>query len=255
MKSYIKTTRFWLAWIFASLLVYPLALALLFAFSLVLTTAVQTFANGNSLVDSSTAMTEMFYLLVVSSVVGGIVGFAVGLLQKYVIQRYFNIEFTHWKRASVIGGMIAAPVMAVAMHSLTNYMSVHYWQLLESGQFAFYDTLTTIMPMVLYVTILATVQIVILRQYVMSAWLWIMANTVAGLTFSMLLANAFEPGLGNWLLAAIAQGAVTGFAMLWLLHRLIKDAEPVEEREFAYQHVPIDSDDSPVDPSIWDDAI
>lgn len=254
MKSYIQTTRFWLAWIFASLLVYPLVLALLFGFSLVITTTVQLITNDSSIIDSSTAIMDMIYLLILSISVGGIVGFAVGLLQKVVIRRYFQIEFHNWQRTSVVGGMIAASIMAVAMNSLTSYMSANYWQLIDSGQFAFLNTLTTILPMVLYVTILAAVQVVILRQYVMSAWLWILANTVAGLTFSMLLANAFEPGIGNWLLAAIAQGAVTGFAMLWLLHRLNREIESQDEPDYAYQHVPIETDD-PTDPSIWDDAI
>lgn len=248
MKSNIKTTRFWLAWIGASLLVYPLVIAFLIAFIMVLSPIADIFVDSY---DGYSVALEMLYLMGFSTIVGGMIGFAIGMLQKSVIKRYFNIDMKHWQRTTVVGGMVAAPAMVFTLDALTQYTSQNYWQLLATGQYYTLTELTNILPMILYVAILSTIQIVILRKYVQNAWLWILANTVAGLMFSMLVNSAFDPGFGNWLLAAIAQGAVTGFAMLWLLHRLNQPIE--EEPELAYQHVPIEIDD-PSDPSVWDDT-
>ena len=255
MASRIKTTRFWLAWIFASILVYPLVLLFIIAFSLVWGPVTEALFPDSLYYgfDSASAF-ETAYILVMGSIVGGIVGFAIGLLQRSVIKRYFHMEVKNWRRTTLIGGMIAAPVMVGAIDVMSNYVGQHYWQLMESGQYHVFNTILSVMPMVVYVFVLSAVQVIILRRYVQHAWLWIMANTVAGFMFSMVVNQAFDPGISNWLLAAIAQGAVTGFAMLWLLHRLNKETEADNEPEFAFQHVPIDNDD-PSDPSIWDDAI
>lgn len=255
MTSHIKTTRFWLAWIFASLLVYPLVVLFMIAFSMVLSPIFTAMSSDTFFYSSvNDSVVEVVYFLLLSSGVGGIVGFAVGLLQQSVIKRYFHITVNNWRRATVTGGMIAAPVMVLTIHGMTSSLNDNYWQLYQSGLFSPLSSLLSIMPMVLYVTVMSAVQIVILRRYVNHAWLWIMANAVAGLMFSMLVNNAYEPGISNWILAAIAQGAVTGFAMLWLLHHLNTEVEIDEKQEFAYQHVPIDIDE-PSEPSVWDDAI
>lgn len=252
MTSHIKTTRFWLAWIFASLLVYPMVIACFVALSMILSpifTAISPTYYGVSNIALDT-----MYLIVMSSGIGGIVGFCIGLLQQSVIKRYFHITFHRWQRATIIGGMIAAPVMTIAMQSVNSVISNSYWELYETGLAHPLTTLTAIMPMVMYVTVMSAIQVVILRRYVSHAWLWIMANGIAGFMFSMLVSTSFEFGIGNWILAAIAQGAVTGFAMLWLLHYFTNEVEIDEKQEFAYQHVPIENDE-PSEPSVWDDAI
>lgn len=255
MTSHIRTTRFWLAWIFASLLVYPLVALFLAAMTMVLSPifhaispSIYPYSGANN------TILGIIYTLLVSSGIGGVVGFAVGLLQQSVIKRYFHFSINYWRRASVVGGMIAAPVMVLAIYGMNNYISNNYWQLYESGLYSFMNSVQAIIPMVVYVTVMSAIQIVILRRYVSHAWLWIMANAVAGLMFSTLVSNAYDPGVSNWILAAIAQGAVTGFAMLWLLHYLNNETEIEEKQEFAYQHVPIDTDE-PADPSVWDDAL
>gem|GEM_PF-2018889 len=255
MTSHIRTTRFWLAWIFASLLVYPLVIISLIALSMVLS-PILTMVSPETYYYSgaSNATLETIYLLLFSSGVGGIVGFSVGLLQKSVIKRYFYFELHNWRRATVIGGMIAAPVMALSIHGVNTVISDHYWELYQSGLYNPLNSMISMLPMVMYVMVMSAIQIVILRRYVKHAWLWILANTVAGMMFSMLVSSSIDPDLGNWLLAAIAQGAVTGFAMLWLLHHFNRQIEIDEQQEFAYQHVPIDMDD-PSEPSVWDDAI
>ena len=255
MTSHIRTTRFWLAWIVASLLVYPLVIIFLIAFSMVLSPLLTLVSPETYFYSgASNGMMETLYLLVLSSGVGGIVGFSVGLLQKSAIKRYFHFDLHNWRRASLIGGMIAAPVMVLSIYGLNSVISDNYWVLYDSGLYSPLSFMISVLPMIMYVTVMSAIQIVILRRYVSHAWLWILANTVAGLMFSMLVTSAYDPDLGNWLLAAIAQGAVTGFAMLWLLHHLNRQIEIDEQQEFAYQHVPIDIDE-PSDPSIWDDAI
>lgn len=254
MTTTTNTTRFWLAWTFASLLVYPLVIIFFLAFSMVWFPMMEAIVPNVTTYDYSyNSSAHDIYMLVTLSIAGGLVGMAVAILQASVLKRYFHFVPKYWKRATVVGGFIAAPVMAFAVIGLTDYMTANYFALAESGQFSVFNTLTNVMPMVLYVTVMSTVQAFILRKYVRSAWLWIGANAVAGLMFSMLVSVAFNPSFGDWLLAAVAQGAITGFAMLWLLHNLSKEAEAEKEPEFAYQHVPIDTDDS--EPSVWDDAI
>jgi len=255
MTSHIKTTHFWLAWIFASLLVYPMVVICLLAFSMILSpffTAVSSTFNS-----ASNLALDTLYLGLVSSSVGGVIGLVIGFLQRSVIERYFHIRFYDWKRATIIGGMIAAPVMVVCMQGVNTVISDNYWQLIESGMYRPLDTFTNIMPMVMYVTLMSVIQVVILRRYVGHAWLWIMANATAGFMFSMLVSTSYDFGVSNWMIAAIAQGAVTGFAMLWLLHHFSQDIEIDEKQELAYQHVPIENDEptEPSEPSVWDDAI
>ncbi len=237
--SQIKTTNFWLAWIFASLLVYPITAIFVFAFSMIWFTAAQALFPA---VNQAGFLSDVYTLATIIAF-GGVIALAVGMLQANVLKRYFHFTPQNWQRATVIGGLVAAPVTGFIMFGLNDYMSVNYWELVESGQFEILSLLLNVLPMMMYVTVMSVVQAIVLREYVSSAWLWIVANAVAGLMFSMLAMVTFDPGFGDWLLAAIAQGAITGFAMLWLLHRLTKEEEEADEPEFAYQHVPIDIDD------------
>ncbi len=254
MTSQVKTTRFWFAWTFASLLVYPLTAIFALAFSMVwFPTMEAVFPSATNYDYNYGSTAHDIYMLLTLTFAGGIVGMAVGLLQSKVIERYFQFSPKYWKRATVVGGLIAAPVMAFSVIGLSDYMSANYWQLSFSEHYQTLNSLVNVLPMVLYVTVMSAVQLFVLRHYVRNAWLWIIANAVAGFMFSMLVTVAFNPGFGDWLIAAIAQGAITGFAMLWLLHNLNKDNLVNDEPDYAYQHVPIDTDDS--EPSIWDDAI
>jgi len=246
MTSQIKTTRFWLAWSFASLLVYPLVAVFLLAFSMFWFPTMEAIFPSLDGISSAGPTTDMIFTMLTLTAGGGIVAFTVGVLQVNTIKRYFHFRLPNWIRATVAGGLIGAPVTAFVVISLSNHMSGNYWQLVESGQFYLWDTLLNILPMTLYVTIMSAVQLIVLRQYVRSAWLWILANAIAGLMFSMVAMVTFRPGMIDWLLAAIAQGAITGFAMLWLLHRLTNDSDDDNDgdgRRFAYQRVPIDKDD------------
>ncbi len=68
--------------------------------------------------------------------------------------------------------------------------------------------------MPLFALCLSAVQWWELRKRVHGAWLWMLANGVGGLVWSMLfLRNDSAHVLGFWLLA---QGAITGGALLWL---------------------------------------
>jgi len=246
MTAQIKTTRFWLAWIAASLLVYPLVIAFALAFSMIwFPTIGAMFPAFDGVTPTSTATTHIVTLLTLVGF-GGIVALTVGILQANVIKRYFHFELKYWKRATAIGGLVGAPVTAFALFGLYDYMYANYMPLFNSGQFEAYNVLLNALPMVMYVTVMSVVQVVVLREYVRNAWLWILANAVAGFMFSMLVTVTFRPGFIDWFLAAVAQGAITGFAMLFLLHRLTDESDDDDSSgtpDYAYQHVPIDFDD------------
>ena len=245
MTTRIKTTRFWLEWTFSSLLVYPITAILTVVFVIVwfplmemLTSTMYVYRQADL------TMSDIFILLSVA-VFGGAVSLSVGLLQARMVKRHFHIELQSWKRASAIGGAVATLAVLFTMVALDAHMNAYSWQLREFGGFQTMDTIMHIAPMTLYVSIMSVVQAFVLRRYVRDAWLWILANAVAGFMFSMVFVNAFSPSVWNWLLAAIAQGAITGFAMLWMLTRLTKDnQDDAADSSFAFQHVPIDVDDN-----------
>lgn len=244
MTSRIKTTRFWIAWIVASLLVYPLTAVFTIAFGMLWFPAIESIFPSSDGFSSATQTISEIYTFLTLVGFGGIIALAIGVLQASVIKRYFHFTPQYWKRATIIGGLIAAPATAFALFALNSYTTTHYWQLVESGQFEILQRLMGLLPMVMYVSVMSVVQVVVLRRYVRNAWLWILANAVAGFMFSMVATMTFNPGFGDWLLAAVAQGAITGFAMLWLLHRLTEEAENAgKDADLAYQHVPIDMDD------------
>lgn len=234
-------TRFWLAWIFVSLLVYPLTAIFVLAFGMILYPLIGAVMGGMGMVDPASADVYSIFML---TGFGGIVALAVGILQAKTIKRYFYFAPEYWITATVIGGLIAAPITGFVLYGIHEYMAVNYWAIVENGQFWMLSKLTRILPMMMYVTVMSAIQMLVLRHYVRNAWLWIIANAIAGLMFSMVATVTFNPGFGDWLLAAVAQGAVTGFAMLFLLQNLAKEDDDDDgDREYAYQHVPIDIDD------------
>lgn len=242
MTSRIRTTRFWLEWTFSSLLIYPITAILTVMFVMFWFPLMEMLAPSVYLYRSADLTLSDIFILLSVVVFGGMVAFAVGLLQARVVKRYFRYELQHWKRATAIGGAIAIPVMLVVMIVLDAYMA-NNWQLREFGGFETMNMIMSIAPMTLYVSIMSVVQAFVLRKYVRDAWLWILANAVAGFMFSMVFVTAFSPSVWNWLLAAVAQGAITGFAMLWMLQRLAKDTQDDADAGFAFQHVPIDIDE------------
>lgn len=256
MTHRIKSTRFWFSWIVASVLVYPLAIALFFLFSIAWTPVAEILLPDAQFYDPITYYSSSLftvYQMLYLGFVGAIIGWSVGVLQKAVVRRHFRIELSYWRRVSTIGGLIAAPVMLFTVNSVSSHLSENYTVIYQAGDMSFYQGLINILPMTVYVSVMSFVQLIILRKFVKHAWLWIGANAVAGFMFSMVVVGVYNPGFGDWLLAAIAQGAVTGFAMLWLLHRLNRQTQEGNKQEFAYQYVPIE-DEEPRDPSVWDDA-
>jgi hypothetical protein len=258
MHTRIKASRFWLVWIAASLAVYPMAIILLALFSIVWNVAWQAVLPNRSgfMFDVFNQRSSAYFLyqFLTLGAAGGLIGFGVGMLQGDVVKRHLHIDLSYWRRATVVGGIIAAPILLLASTALSDYFNANYWMIYQSGQRDLFQLLEAVLPMTLYVSVMSILQTIILRRYVKQAWLWVLANSVAGLMFSMLARTAFDPGFFQWLLAALAQGAVTGFAMLWLFLRLNKpEAQPLEP---AFQYVPIDIDnEEPRDPSVWDDAI
>lgn len=258
MEDRIKATRFWMVWIVASLLVYPLAIVMLALFSIVWNIAWQAVipTRGGFMFDLFYQRSGVYFLyqFLTFGLAGGIIGLGIGMLQRNVIKRHLHIDLPYWQRSTVVGGIIAAPVLLLATTALSDYFNANYWVIYQTGQRGLFQFMESVLPMTVYVTLMSCIQTIILRRYVKQAWLWVLANTVAGVMFSMVARTAFDPGFFQWFLAAIAQGAVTGFAMLWLFLRMNKPEN--QALEPAFQYVPIDLEhDEPRDPSVWDDAI
>jgi hypothetical protein len=95
--------------------------------------------------------------------VGAIWGFAIGLVQRYMLRKFFHWDAHGWRRASIIGGVLGAIV--------TTFMPIF-------GYFTFY------VPMYLpYVITISVIQWLVLRHVVRFAWIWILAWVVAPILY------------------------------------------------------------------------
>jgi len=86
----------------------------------------------------------------------------------------------------------------------------------------YYDYMSSLLnfPMIQFAFLLSAMQAVYLYRFVSSAWLWLAANVAAGALFFWLFVYAFvEASLMSWLVAAIAQALLVGYAMRCLMTR------------------------------------
>lgn len=239
-----ETNSFWMRWLGSSLFVWPMSIVV--TLILFVPVAFLFGAFGLTLINSSVEDTLISGMMMVLA--GGAIGLSVGVLQRYVLTNVLYWTADYWRLSSTIGGIIGAIVIGV----LT----------LITNQYLLEDMLFTVAAMPIFATVLGLTQMVALRVAVRQSWLWVLANLVGGLVFSGLaMRNSLDPrawgellgGLGLGVLAATAQGIVTGYIMLFLFERM---AYPFIN-EGKDEPAPLeDSEPSTEKPqSVWDEAI
>ncbi|MGB1287563.1 MAG: hypothetical protein ACPG7F_13570 [Aggregatilineales bacterium] len=214
MHQVFTGSRFMLFWILGSLVAVFLSVVAT-AFAAIIT----------SILVGMVILTDMLPPLMTTNVlamiafigIGSIMGLATGSLQVAVIQQKWNVAFTGWRWLSLVGGVVGVVLTALIIgvplrEAFLNMQIPSQRILLTYGVFPF------VMPLVC----LSLAQLPVLMRYVRGAWLWVLANAVAGLVMYTLLMSIISGAtliFWVWIILAMAvsPAIVTGFAMYFLM--------------------------------------
>jgi len=236
MRRYqYDTTKFWTRWLSGSLLVWPLSLVIGGVLFVPIAFTLGSLIPALDGFGSNMSTREALFGGVVILIIGTAIGFSVGYVQRNIFRSVLYWTADGWTTASTIGGFAGAVVSGAVMYVADSPPN---------------DTLSVVL-MPVYIGCVGTAQWVTLRVATRSAWLWVLANIVGGLVFSGLMFRNtgmffLTDGIGPlimWAASAAAQGAITGYVILYLFERM------------AY---PYDSTEMQTDQqgnSVWDNAI
>lgn len=241
----IKGMRFLLWWVVASIFVYPVAVMLV-AVTMMPLSIFWSFLSVPSGSDLPGPL-QFFIGIGIVMLIGAIIGYAVGQLQRWLLRSHLYWTAEHWRSLSVAGGAIGAVLVLGVMMMAERVFASDY---------------ILILAMPFYVMAVSLAQWISLREAVRSAILWVFANVVAGIVYGGLLMmnepSVYAPHytlsmLSLMLLAMIAQGVITGFVMLWLFEKHSYEVD----NGTATKPAATSSDSSPSggSSSIWDQAI
>jgi hypothetical protein len=214
MQTFLTGTRFILLWILGTVFALMAAalVAALLGFVAALGSALLWGRSGGD----PNSMTLLVLTVLVLGLLGGSFGFIFGAIQKSLLRQMTGDPWRGWILASGVGGIIGIPLTFFLLSSEIELLLT--LPPLEIVQAVGLQVFT--IPFVC----LGLAQWPLLAQEVRNAWLWALANLVAGLVMYGLIVGGlfasvatFLIGLGLLLLLAAAPGVVTGFTMLSLL--------------------------------------
>jgi len=216
--------RFMLLWVVSGVVSIAVTLLAGFFALIVLSIALGFFY----ITGSNTASPVMQGLvMLVCGIVGAVMGFASGSLQKGVMTQKYGAEFRWWRSLSTLSGCIGLMLTTLALSVPIKKMLVTM-TLPDPRILLFYGVLPIVIPLLC----MGIAQWFVLNRYVYGAWAWILANVVAGLVMYSLLAALFTTATAILLfpvvLAVAAPWIVTGFAMLWLFQFSVRGTWPDE---------------------------
>ena len=146
-----------------------------------------------------------WYQLMLFSILGAIVGWSVGVLQKLVLETRLNWDADSWVSASVVGGALGgAAVFGVAL------LRFNIPHLPSEGA-------AHLMPV--FVVPLAVCQWAVLRRVIAQSHLWVLANWAAGVTYALIPSVLGGLPLLAALMSPFAQAALTGMMLIFLFER------------------------------------
>jgi hypothetical protein len=146
-----------------------------------------------------------WYELTLFGIVGAIVGWSVGVLQKLVLETRLDWDADGWLTTSILGGALGGiTVFGVA---LLRFNLPH----LPSEGVAHF------MP--IFIVPVALCQWWVLRRVVAQAYWWVFANWVAGVTYALIPSVLHGLPLLATLMSPFAQAALTGMMLIFLFER------------------------------------
>jgi hypothetical protein len=100
-------------------------------------------------------------ILLLTMVIGAIWGWSIGVVQRWVLRRYFFWSAEMWVRASIIGGAVGAVLFSII-------------------NLAFAPTHNSL-AVIIFLVCVSIAQWFVLRKTVQAAWLWILGMAISGL--------------------------------------------------------------------------
>lgn len=221
-KQQPDTGQFIRDWLTASVLVWPLALG---------AWVVAWIPIGFLLnvLQPTGHLAEQLAWIIMLTLTGALVGYIIGDAQRSIMRDTLGWWSPDWARISVPGGLLGGTAVFAGQALLSSLGAD--------------DRLLQIVAMPLFAIGLSLFQWLVLREMAHQAWLWVIGNTSAAIVFGGLLLFNQSPlpghiGLFIWfIIAALCQGAVTGYVILWLYERLRRI--PDDERELAPVYVEV----------------
>jgi hypothetical protein len=164
-----------------------------------------TYAVGWALILASSETFNHLDEEFVGFVVAVVLGVPVIILQALLLRWRGSVPVRNWIESSLLGWILGAGV---------------YWILGQTVLKQWYDAPVWfhILP---FFTLAAAMQWRVLRRIVSSASLWVLAGAVSATTFAIFIeSNYWNDFLTVFVVSALAQGAVTGLTLIWLLSEL-----------------------------------
>jgi len=225
----VDTGRFVRQWLLHTTLAWPVALVLTLTIYLIFNAI---FARGFFGLPRPDWL-QFLHMLLTFVPMGAFVGAHLGQAQYDAMRDGLRWDMTaDWHRASLTGGILGG-VGLVGV------------QMLAAGDSVSTSVALLLMP--LFALAMGASQWLILRHFARDAWLWVLANGVGGVVFSGLFFLNQPPYAsdlilaGLWLVATVAQSAVTAYVILWLYERGARERD--DQRARVY--VEIYTDDHP----------
>lgn len=217
MRNVLTSMRFMLLWILGSVaaLYTTIVTSLIIGFG---STLIATFIWTTGRREPG-AIEMLIFSVIVYSLIGLAAGSIIGSIQKGLLRQKSGDSWRGWIIASVIGGVLAMNVTGFLIGrqigALISTLTLPPKEVL---------LLIALQLLIIPPACLSLCQSAVLSQYVRGAWVWVLANVVAGVVLFSLAATAIGGGVlsaltivGLVLLLSAAPGIVTGFAMLWLI--------------------------------------
>lgn len=213
VRDRARKLRYLPACILAGLMVYPFSLAFALPLMALLYALSETaFPLVPNLSDSA-------YRTVAVSLAFASSGFVIGLLQKSLIKRYFSVNLARWRLVSIIGACVAGWII-LNTYENRDCLIVMMRSPLGDRYYDYYPFMLSLFytPVIQFAFVLSAMHTLYLYRYVRSAWLWLVANVAAGALFFWVFVYAFvDTSFMSWLVAAIVQAMLVGYAMRYLM--------------------------------------
>ena len=217
MRNLMTNTRFILLWSFGSIVsLFGSAIVGVVLFMIGGFAAIAIWGEDISMLSPGVAL---MFLTILFSSIGLAIGLVFGGIQKAMLRMRTREPWRGWLIASAIGGIIGVDTLAVLLFTETaGYLT---WTVLPPPETLFWFGFQS---SVILFGCLGFCQVFVLNYYVRGAWVWILANIVAGVVFFSLLAFGALSWAATPLIAILlifligaAPGIVTGFSLVWLV--------------------------------------
>ncbi len=214
MRTFLTGTRFVLLWVLGT--VFALAGAALVAALLSLSAALVSALLWGRSGGEPNPTTVLILALGLLSILGSSFGLFFGGIQRTLMRQMTGDPWRGWLIASVLGGIGGVLLTFFLIASQVELLlTLPPLEIVQAVGLQLFGVPFACLGLAQWLAMIPNVR---------NAWLWALANLVAGLVMYGLLAGGLFAGvtslllgLGMLLLLAAAPGIVTGFTMLWLL--------------------------------------